>query len=267
MTTRSHEADPNALDRHLVRMRTDLIFPDTPDIASAFALDGGTRLSEPPRTRSYRVAPLSWKVLAATAVMIGVLALAIPEARSTLANWFDFGGIRIEVGTGDQQGQTPPVSIGGTLLLGRQVSTEDAEATAPFEILVPADERIDGAPETYLLRRGDAVVVSLLYPPAATLPEIGTTGVGLLLMQIDSPEHTTALVKRSMNERPPVTVMVNGATGAWIEGGTLAVEPVYESGVFERSSGNVLIWEQNGVTYRMESALTMTDAVALVEGF
>jgi hypothetical protein len=266
MTNRFHEGDQDALERHLARLRTDLVFPKTPDIASSLRLNDMPGPPEPSRTMSHRVAPWSWTVLAAAAVMIGILAFAVPGTRSTLASWFDFPGIRIEVGTDEQPPPAPPTSIGGTLLLGKQVTTADATKAARFEIVVPVAERITGTPETYLLDRDGAMIVSLLYPASPKLPEIGTTGVGILLMQIDSPDATTVFAKRSMNEQSPVSVKVNGEMGTWIEGGTLTIEPVYASGTFERSSGNVLIWERNGVTYRMESALTMTDAVALAEG-
>lgn len=265
MTNRFHEGDHDALERHLARLRTDLVFPKTPNIASTLALNDMPGSAEPSRTMVRRLVPWSWPVLAAAAVMIGILAFAIPGTRSTLASWFDFPGIRIEVGTDEQAPPAPPTSIGGTLLLGKQVTTEDATKAARFEIVAPAGERVTGVPETYLLQRDGATIVSLLYPASPKLPEIGTTGVGLLLMQIDSPDATAVFAKRSMNEQSPVSVKVNGEMGTWIEGGTLTIEPVYASGTFERSSGNVLIWERNGVTYRMESALTMADAVALAE--
>jgi len=266
MTNRFHEEDPDALERHLAHLRTDLVFPKTPDIASTLALNDMPGPPEPSRTMAPPGAPWSWTALAAAAVMIGILAVVIPGARSTLASWFDFPGVRIEVGTDEQPPPAPPTSIGGTLLLGKQVATADATKAARFEIVVPVGERITGTPETYLLDRDGAMIVSLLYPASPKLPEIGTTSVGLLLMQIDSPDSTAVFTKRSMNEQSPVSVKVNGEMGTWIEGGTLTIEPVYQSGTFKRSSGNVLIWDQHGVTYRMESALIMTDAVALAEG-
>lgn len=262
---RPTEGESDALERRLSQLRTDMIFPETPDIVSAFAANGLPSPSGPPRRWIDRASRSPWQALAAAAIVIGLLAVAIPGTRSTLASWFDFPGVRIEVGTDEQPPPAPPTSIGGTLLLGKQVTTEDATKAARFEIVVPVGERITGTPETYLLDRDGAMIISLLYPASPKLPEIGTTGVGLLLMQIDSPDPAALLVKRSMNERPPVTIMVNGEMGTWIEGGSLTVEPIYASGTFERASGNVLIWEQNGVTYRLESALTMTDAVALAE--
>lgn len=265
MTNHLHEGDPDALIRHLARLRTDLVFPKTPDIASTLALNDMPGSPGPSRIMARRVSPWSWTALTAAAVMIGILAFAIPGTRSTLASWIGYPGIRIEVGTDEPVTPAPPTSIGGTLLLGRQVSIREAAAAARFDIVAPTGDRITGTPETYLLQRDDAVMASLLYPASEVLPEIGRSRVGLLLMQIDSPESTALITKRSMNEQSPVSVQVNGAQGWWIEGGILSVEPVYESGAFERSSGNVLIWEQGGVTYRMESALTMPDALALAE--
>lgn len=265
MTNQFNKGDQDALERHLARLRTDLVFPPTPDIASTLALNDMPGRPEPSRSMATPGVPWSWTALAAAVVMIGLLAFAIPGTRSTLASWIGYPGIRIQVGTDEQVTPAPPTSIGGTLLLGRQVSIGEAAAAARFDIVAPTGDRITETPETYLLQRDDAVMASLLYPASGALPEIGRSRVGLLLMQIDSPESTALITKRSMNEQSPVSVQVNGAQGWWIEGGILSVEPVYESGAFERSSGNVLIWEQGGVTYRMESALTMPDALALAE--
>lgn len=265
MTSEYLPRDSDALGDNLAHLRTDLIFPETPDIVSALNLQDATRPSRDSGTTPRRMHRPRWRAVAVAAVLLGFIVFALPGTRSTMASWFDFGGIRIEVGSKDEKPWTPPTSIGGTLLLGEQISIEDAAIAAPFEIVAPSDQQVTGAPETYLLERDGAVIVSLLYPTSPMLPEIGTTGVGLLLMQIDSPERAAMLVKRSMNEQSPVPVTVNGQTGTWIAGGTLTVEPVYESGTFERSSGNVLIWDQDGVTYRMESSLSLNDALAVAE--
>lgn len=264
MTNAVPEGGPDDLERRLAQLRTDLVFPATPDFAAVFAVDSAGPFIPSGRALTNVSRPF-WKVLAVAAIAIGIVAFALPGTRATLASWFDFAGIRIEIGTDDRTLQSPPTTIGGSLLLGPAVSIEDAAAVARFEIVALADDGIVGEAETYLLERDGTVMVSLLYPPSAELPEVGTTGVGLLLMQIDSPGSDDFLVKLVMNESPPVSVSVNGNDGAWVEGGTLTIEPVHQSGVFGRSSGNVLIWEENGVTYRMESSLTLPEALAIAE--
>lgn len=263
MTHGSRERRPDALESHLDLLRTDIVFPRTPDIAPALHPWDSPGVSLNASAKSGRILRPPWKALAFAAVLLGIIGFAIPGSRSTVANWFDFDGIRIEIGTRDDDPRTPPASLGGSILFGERVSTDEAALAVPFGIVALSDQRTGETPETFLLQRDGAVIVSLLYPSSPELPEIGATGVGLLLMQIDSPEPTGILVKRSMNEQQPVSVDVNGNVGAWIAGGTLTVEPVYESGTFERSSGNVLIWEQDGVTYRMESSLSLNDALAV----
>ena len=62
-------------------------------------------------------------------------------------------------------------------------------------------------------------------------------------------------------------VGVNGAEGYWAEGLTqltiLADPSAGWDGSTTRPSANMLIWQENGVAYRMESALSMQEALEI----
>jgi hypothetical protein len=61
----------------------------------------------------------------------------------------------------------------------------------------------------------------------------------------------------------PVTV--NGVAGYWIAGGLRAFAYTDANGVIQfedvRSAGNTLLWERDGVVYRLESALPKAEAL------
>jgi len=98
------------------------------------------------------------------------------------------------------------------------------------------------------------------------LPAIGDTGVGMLLMQIDASGNTSMLIgKRASAESPPRPVTIDGAKGLWIQGGVLMADAGDPFWTYARRSGNVLVWEAGGVTYRMESNLPLNDALAIAE--
>lgn len=157
-------------------------------------------------------------------------------------------------------------SIGGSLLLGEATTLQEAEATAGFDLVVPA-AGLDGvAPEVYRNSFQGSPVVSLLYPAWNRLPAIGETGVGLLLMQIDASGNTSMFItKRAVAETPPRPVTVDGGDGMWIQGGVLMIDAGDPFWTYQRRSGNVLVWEQDGITYRMESNLPLDDAIAIAE--
>jgi hypothetical protein len=63
---------------------------------------------------------------------------------------------------------------------------------------------------------------------------------------------------------------IDGRLGVWIENGVLAVAPV-EGLMLDllepevRRSGNVLIWSDGAVTYRLETSLPREDVVRIAE--
>jgi hypothetical protein len=113
-------------------------------------------------------------------------------------------------------------------------------------------------------------VVGLLWHASDGLPEIGDTGVGMLLLEIESDDDDVIFVKKVVGGGEFNTAMIGDWPGYWIEGGVLTVEPV--EGLMldllepqSRRSGNVLIWSDGEATYRLETALPMADVVRIAE--
>ena len=262
MTTPLFHGEFDALERELSHLAHDVVFPVTPSFAipKSPAQPGSTR-------RIPRILPATWwKAGLAVAVLIIVLTLAVPDARHAVANWFDFPGIRIEFG--DRDGDPPPTvtSIGGSLLLGQPAPFDEVQDRAGFAVKIPGGVLEGIAPEAYVNTSRSSPVVSLLYPASDALPAIGTTGAGLLLMQIDAAGDTAMFItKRAMGETSPQPVLVNGVQGLWIQGGVLLTDAGDPSWTYQRRSGNVLVWEQDGITYRMESNLALNEALAIAE--
>ncbi len=60
----------------------------------------------------------------------------------------------------------------------------------------------------------------------------------------------------------------DGLFGLWLPGPHELVLPDADgSAVGGRSAGNTLLWEQGGLTIRIETALTKAEAVAIAETF
>lgn len=265
MTERPEFRECAALERALGLLEEDVLFPQAPDLAGAFRL----HLEQGARSR---IIPLRhvrawkrWQLAALAAILVVALAISIPGARSTLAGWLEFAGIRIEIGGDDGPPEQTPTSIGGNLFLGRQVSLAEARRSSPLEVLIPSSPLVATQPTVYIDHRDGTPIVSVVYPAGATLPEIGDTGVGLLLMRFDPAGDTELYTKRSTGTRSPVLATVNGSFAAWIEDGSIAVPPASNRAGSERPSAHVLIWERDGITFRMESNLSLDDATAIAE--
>ncbi|MGH2599854.1 MAG: hypothetical protein ACRDJ9_10760, partial [Dehalococcoidia bacterium] len=110
--------------------------------------------------------------------------------------------------------------------------------------------------------------VWLAYAPQPGLPEVQETGVGLLVAEFRGtflPFLGKGLPPGSVLE----VVMVGGEPAYWVTGEPHVLLYRDRTGAVheERSrlAGNTLLWERDGVTYRLESALERDAAVRIAE--
>jgi hypothetical protein len=210
-----------------------------------------------------------------TAAVLLLFALAaslafIPGFRAAVADRLGVHGIRIVI-----EGETPTPAatpITQTLFLGRPATLDEAADTAPFAIAIPATAAYGAPDEVYLRALSDGnTLLSLVYHTTPDLPETGETGVGALLMAFASRDNAAYLAKSVHAEGGFIQrVTVDGREAWWVTGVTsltLLDDPSRASfsGGLSRPSGNVLLWEAGGVTYRLESALSRDAAIAFAE--
>ncbi len=111
-------------------------------------------------------------------------------------------------------------------------------------------------------------VVTLLWRSGPDLPQIGETGVGLLLFQIDAEDDQMPFARKLAEAGHIESTQIEGRPAYWIEHGVLVMEQMEgpRLGALEptaRRSGNVLIWSDGTVTYRLETALPQAEAERL----
>jgi hypothetical protein len=233
----------------------------------------------PSPRRAIAVAALALVVLCAA-----ILAL-VPDARDTVAGWFGVRGIRIvlveDTPTPVPTPTTPPATpgasptaapLGGNLLLGERMTLKEAQARVNFPILVPNPALLGSPDEVYLRHREDGDMVSFVYYPRSELPVVAETGVGLLLVQFEAPENAFFMEKGVAPSNEVRIVDVNGDDALWLGGAhylLIAPDPSLEGDMGQRTArtaASVLLWDEDGVTYRLESELSMAQAVTLAEG-
>jgi hypothetical protein len=111
--------------------------------------------------------------------------------------------------------------------------------------------------------------VALVYEAGPVLPPAPGSGVGLLVMQFPASFREELLTKGVGPQAEISIVQVRGRTGYWIEGEAHTL--VYrDAGGRERTdtarlAGNVLLFEANGITYRIESGLPREDVIRIAE--
>jgi hypothetical protein len=206
------------------------------------------RLRAAPR-RSRWIAPAAAVVLA---VLLAVT--AVPAGREAVADLLGIGGVRIRLTGG------VPDGVGTELDLGRAVPAEELDdATAPSGLGDPA-AAFAGRP------RG---ALTLVWAPSEALPEVLDTGVGLLFSTFPGDLERSLIEKRVLAGSTLEATTVAGQPAYFVAGAPhtfLYVDPAgnpVEDTV--RLSGNALVWADDGVTYRLESALPLEETRALAE--
>jgi hypothetical protein len=195
-----------------------------------------------------------------------------PEARNAIADRLGLQGVLIR--WVDEVPTPQPSQVGAPLLLGRPVTLDDAQAAVDFSVRIPTAAGLNAPDEIYLLDQDEGAMVSFVYPAAPGLPASDETGVGALLIQFrgeaDRDMVEKGLPRDGTQETHLEPVSVGGEPGFWISGAPHGFFVVCHGAgecrqEWYRLAGNVLLWEQDGVTLRLESALSLEDALAIAE--
>jgi hypothetical protein len=200
-----------------------------------------------------------WYAPAAAALIIALLLVALPGVRSAVADFLGLGGVRIDVG-----GPTP-TPAGADLDLGVEVGLAEAGAAVDYEVRVPGALGVPDA--VYLDRLVPGDQVALAYRSRAGLPATPGGDLGALVTQFPGSLPGEASVKKivSPDETSLRRVFVGRSEGYWIAGEPHFIAYIDPDGnpreETVRLVGNVLLWAENGITYRIESALRLSEVL------
>jgi hypothetical protein len=235
------------LERELAALAPAVDWPESPDVAVRVARLVGER---PAPRRRRRLA-----LVGALVVVAAVLAtLAVPPARTAVLDWLGIGSARIEV-----VDELPSLSPSpGLEILGDVVPLDEAESRAGFAVAAPPE----GEPRPDEVRVTPGLRVAYLWR--------GGAGVRLLVTQFPGRSaNEPGLVKKLLGAGTSVDQFdVDGDAAVWIEGGPHVVLLAAPDGTIREENGwlagNTLLVDRDGVTTRVEGALTRDQAVAIV---
>lgn len=240
------------IEDRLTDLASRLEWPDDADLAPAV-----THRLQQASPGSRRAVLLG---VAATVVSLVVAITLIPAGRQAVADLLGVAGIEIELGS---EATPPPV---GTLDLGDPVSLAEARDAAPFPLLLPAHPDL-GEPDTIHLN-GEPVQVTLAWRGDDELPAAGDSGIALIHTQFESGGQ--ALIHKDLDsDTSLVQLRVRGQDGRWIEGAPHDVEVQGRDGTSSlwevRLGANVLVWEEAGVTHRIETTLDLDETLEIAD--
>jgi hypothetical protein len=239
------------LDRALRELGEHLDYPAAPHLATAVR----RRLVEPVSVPRRRV--MLSGAMAAVLFALSVLGFWSP-AREAVADLFGLRGVLFSR-------EAPPVQPAEGIRLGPAVGLDEARGRVDFPVRVPSRF---GAPDAVYVDEGaPESVVSLVYRPGDGLPEVRSTGVGLLLSQFRG-RLDAAIMRKFLGPGSVVeAVSVDGHRGFWLPEPAHVVLYLDRQGEVRedtaRLTANVLLWEADGVIHRLESRLGKDEMLAI----
>lgn len=245
-----------------------LPYPPTPRVAEAVM----TRLKARPASRPAPTRRLAWGIVIVVIFIAGLM--AIPPVRAAVLEFIRIGIIRIFPApalTFEAPRTALPESI------SPMTATPDEEAAS----LIPFLERVAGETslEAARTRVGFPIplpsVPSDLGPPDHVFVQ-DTNGWMIVLVWLDAERPDQARMSLHIIEEgswvldkyhPPVIreTVVNGLRAVWAEG---EYPLLIRNGNIEWArlvKGHVLIWADGNITYRLETNLSMGEAVRVAE--
>jgi hypothetical protein len=242
------------LESRLADLGAEMAFPATPPIATVV----GEQLRHP-RPGLGRRQPISRGValaLAATLLLVGVAAAA----------GIALGGLRLVFGPASFS-PLPTLVVGPGL--GEATSLSEARQQVTFTLRVPALTELGQPDLVYVAEPPAGGAVTLLYGDRAGFPAPAVTGIGLVITQFRADIGPDAFEKMIDSGVSVTDTRVNGQAAWWVAGGEHYFFYRDANGRIMdetlRLAGNTLIWEEGGVTHRVEGAPTLAAATRVAE--
>jgi hypothetical protein len=239
-----------SIEAALVELAEEIEWPPPVDFASRLRLDRSVGRAWIPQ--------IAW--MAGGIVLILTL-LLVPLVRQAVANVLEVAGIRFEFG------ETPDLPPPATLAPGDKVDLEWAQRAVDFPILTPS--ALEPPTAVHLLEWELGTQVFLAWGASEHLPEVGESDTGLLLAEFRADLHEAFFGKILEGGTTVDRVSVDGVPAFWLAGAPHVF--MFETGRRDlvedetRLTGNVLVWERDGITYRLESSLDREESLAIAE--
>ncbi len=243
-----HESD--AWEARVRAVAQTFVYPPTPDNARA-------HLPAPrqPMRRGALVPRVAWMV----AALLLASVVAVPQVRSSLLDFFQIGAIRIQLSEATPTPPTPQGSDAPLLAdLAGETTLAEAQAQVGFPLPLPGWPEGLGLPERVFVQEldGPAAILVWMEPDE---PERVRLSLHVLRSEVWARKHAPLVAETE----------VHGQRALWVEGPHFIEVrgPGPEQVWAERQlvAGNVLIWTEGDLTYRLESGFSLSDAVRVAE--
>ena len=220
-------------------------YPPTPDIA------GGVRplltKSAPQKGQPNR--RLAWVV---ALLLLAASLLAVPSVRAALVEVLRAGGITIFVGEEAAVDEIPPLLSEQLPAFTEPITLDEAVARFP-DVQLPTELPLPDDVLLHEVERGDTAVIFLWRD------EADPQQIALSLYQINVAQYAYKGAERLADTE------VNGNRAFWIEGSHYFYLQQGNWQEWAFLAGSTLVWWDGAVTFRLEGAASLADALRIAE--
>jgi hypothetical protein len=258
------EQPQQPLEARLIRAAGQFPYPATPDLA------GSVRRMAQPAPTGQPLSRLAWAVL--VLIIVASVLLAVPPVRAAVLEVLRFGAVRIflveptpaptlpppTASPAARPTATPrptPTSLTSLLDLAGETTLAEVEAQVGFPIRLPTYPPDLGPPDQVFLQDFDGPLLVLVWL-APNQPDQVRLSLHQLGPGTFAGKGAPSLI---------VETSVNGKPALWLEGEHLLTLRNGNFGPRRLVDGQVLIWVEDEITYRLETDLMLEEAVRVAE--
>lgn len=253
------------------------------EVGERLAYPRPTRLADAVRARLREPRPGRWwdalrspryaftPAIATLVVLALVVAVALPGAWAAASQFLHVNGIdifRAPAISAPAATAAPRATFAGSL-----TTLDDARRRSDFTVKAPTEARLGAPDEVYRGLSPDRThdVITLVYSSRAGIPVSRDAGVSALVVEFRGRIDEALFGKVAAGGTRIEDVTVNGGKGFWIEGEPHLFFYRDEAGNIWnetlRLAGNTLLWEQDGVTFRLEAQVSRDEALRIAASF
>jgi hypothetical protein len=265
----------------LQKTARELPYPETPDIASAVRLRLAAIPARPPRQLRQTLLRLTWAAAVLVAILLGLL--AVPSVRAEISEFIQIGIVRVFLApptptlpavvpavpgsTGGEDASASPDAVPSsipeptpTLLswlldLEGKATLQEAQQEVDFPIRQPSYPADLGEPDHVFLQDMDGPMIILVWMDPEQPNRI----------RLSLHMYGPGTFADKMQPRTVRMTQVNGKPAIWAIGPYILRLRNGDMDTRRLIDGHVLIWEQDSLTYRLETDLDLEEAVKIAE--
>jgi hypothetical protein len=262
MSQRLPKQSIEALEARLQQRASHFPYPPTPDIAGHLS----RQLNQLSRPATSLIRPLAWGMF--IVVLLLAILLGVPSVRAAVVELLQLGAVRIyltEPTPTTLPGETPASTkprpsatatpLASLINMAGETTLAQAQAQLDFPIRLPSVPPDLGPPDKVYLQDFEGPLVVLVWL------EPDNPGKIRLSLHLLGPNSFAG-------KGGPETVeetTVHGQPALWVSGPHLFWLRDRQAAIRRLVEGNTLIWTEGEITYRLETNLSLAEAIKIAE--